>query len=454
MHLTTEAPDELLYGGVIPGTFTGDGCVLEAVEDIAAGPWLAIVLDSINVSALTSWEMPAYLRACGRVEAWAAARKTEGVVELSSRPDAGADKEIAMALREPVGAAQTRIHFSGRLRRLLPRTWRLFRAGALSEKHAMAVARGTGGCDDPETLAQVENRVYSRQGALGRTPADLRRDMRDALTRVDPAGAQQRARAAREQADVALYPDEDGMADVVVHAPVEQAALIKGAADAYAAAAKSAGDTRRIGVLRADGLARMAGSYLDGTALGGSVPRSGGLPIEVGIVVGLRTALGLVDLPGEVPGQGVVPSDVVKQLVATEQAKLRLMVIDEASGRLVYRAESSYRPKPAQIAHVRAAYVYSTGPGSQVLAGRTDTGHIPAWPQGPTQIGHLVPKDRTWHEAVTKGHVKVGIDDAGTVIWTTVSGQTRSVTPYDYRLEQSGSDGPTSDPAGEEPPPF
>jgi hypothetical protein len=125
MMLTTDTPDQLLYDGMIPGAFTGDGCVLENVEDVPAGPWLAIVLDSIEPSRLTSWELPAYLRACARVEAWAAARKTAAVAELASRVDAvGPDKEVALALREPVGAAQTRVHFSRRLRRLLPQTWR------------------------------------------------------------------------------------------------------------------------------------------------------------------------------------------------------------------------------------------------------------------------------------------------------------------------------------------
>src|SRR3954454_13330645 len=224
MILTTDAPDELLFDGVIPGVFTGDGCVLENVEEVPAGPWLAIVVDSIDPSRLTSWELPAYLRACARVEAWAAARKTGAVAELASRTDVvGPDKEGALALREPVGAAQTRVHFSRRLRRLLPQTWRRFGHGELSEKQAMAIAVGTSGCDDPETLAAVEERVYRKQGAAAKTAAELRRDTRDALNRCDPVGAQQRARQARDHADVAVYPDEDGMADVVVHAPVEQA---------------------------------------------------------------------------------------------------------------------------------------------------------------------------------------------------------------------------------------
>jgi hypothetical protein len=415
MFLSTEAPEELLYGGEIPGVFTGDGCVLEAVEDLPAGPWLAVLLDSVDVSRLTSWELPAYLRACARLEAWAASRKTGAVAEFPSRSDLpGADKEVALALREPVGAAQSRIHFSRRMRRLLPETWRRFREGRLSEKHATAVSVGTAGCDDPQTLARVEERVYGREGALGKTPAELRRDARESLNRLDPAGAQERAREARDHADVIAHPGEDGMSDVVVHAPVEQAALLKTAGDAYAATAKNGGDPRRMGVLRVEGLARLAGAYLDGGLPGLAAPRSGGLPVEVGVVVGLRTALGLEDLPGEVPGQGIVPREVIGELIGREQAKLRLMVIDENTGRLVYRAESRYRPTPAQIAHVRAGYVYSTGPGSQVLAGRTDTGHIPAWPQGPTQIGHLVPKDRSWHEAVTNGHVKASIDHSGT----------------------------------------
>src|SRR4051812_29789051 len=182
MVLTTDAPDELLYDGVIPGVFTGDGCVLENVEEVPAGPWLAIVVDSIDPARLTSWELPAYLRTCARVEAWAAARKTAAVAELAGRPEAvGPDKEVALALREPVGAAQTRVHCSRRLRRLLPGTWGGFCRGGLSEGQGRAVTVGPAGCDDRETLREVEDRVYRRQGTGGRAPAELRRDFREAV---------------------------------------------------------------------------------------------------------------------------------------------------------------------------------------------------------------------------------------------------------------------------------
>jgi hypothetical protein len=152
-------------------------------------------------------------------------------------------------------------------------------------------------------------------------------------------------------------------------------------------------------------------------------------------VVGLDTALGRRDLPGEVPGHGIVPRDVIAEMIAIEQPKLRLMVVDETTGRPAHRAVDAYRPTAEQIAHVRAEYVFSVGPGSQVLAGRTDTDHPVPYPQGPTQVGNLVPSDRVWHNGHTRGQLSVTVDDLGSVVWTSVLGQSRTVSPYDYRME-------------------
>src|SRR4051812_40586175 len=135
MFLTVECPDELCTDACIPGVMTGDGVRLEAVEEVPAGPWLAAVLDSTDPRQLSEWDLPAYLRAAARMQAWAAARVSEGVAELASRPGGfGSDKEIGLALREPVGAAQTRIHHAKRLRTMLPTTRRLFRAGAINQQ--------------------------------------------------------------------------------------------------------------------------------------------------------------------------------------------------------------------------------------------------------------------------------------------------------------------------------
>lgn len=436
MFLTVQCPDELLNLASVPEVMTPDGVSLEAVEHIPVGPWLAAALDGIDVTKLSEWDLPAYLRACSRMKTWAAALLSGGVAELASRPgDFGSDKEVALALNEPVGAAQRRIHYARRLCRLLPRTRQLFRSGELTERHAEAMVDATSAVNDPELLAAVEDKVLTAPRALGKTARELARAARQALTRLDPEGAQDRARAAREQADVLFYPGEDGTATTVVDGPVEQTLTVKTAADAYAATCKAAGDSRKVGVLRTEGLARMCGEYLTGATTTGTAPRAGGRPIEIGIVIGLDTALGRRDLPGEVPGHGIVPRDVIADMIATELPKLRLMVIDESTGRLVHRAVDAYRPTPEQVAHVRAEYVTSVGPGSQVLAGRTDTDHAIPHPAGPTQVGNLLPNDRTWHNGHTRQQLSVTVDDSGSVTWTSVLGQTRTVNPYDYRMD-------------------
>jgi hypothetical protein len=429
----------------VPALMTVNGSVLETMESVPAGPWLADHLNEIELSELSDWDLPAYLRAVARVQAWSAALMADAVAEMASREGGfGADKEVALALREPVGAAQRRVHYAKRLRRLLPETRRLHLRGAMTEKQVNALIEATGAVNDPDLTGAVEEKVLAAPGALAKTARELQRHARRTLTRLDPDGAQDRARAAREQADVTLHPSDDGMSMVVIDAPVEQALPVKAAADAYAATAKADGDTRRIGVLRAEGLGRICSDYLAGVGPG-AAPRAGGRPIEIGIVIGLDTALGRRNLPGEVPGHGIVPREVIAEMVATELPKLRMMVIDESTGRLVHRAVDAYRPTADQIAHVRAEYVFSVGPGSQVLAGRTDTDHATPYPDGPTQVGNLVPNDRTWHNGHTRQQLSVTVDHSGSVTWTSVLGQSRTVNPYDYRMEE---DPPEEPPTG------
>src|SRR5438128_2531146 len=135
MFIMIDCPDELFADAAVPAVMTGSGVRLEAVEEVPAGPWLAALLDQVDPHALSEWDLPAYLRACARVQAWAAARLSDGVAEMAARPGGfGAGKEVALALREPVGAAQRRIHHARRLRRMLPTTRLLFGRGQLNEK--------------------------------------------------------------------------------------------------------------------------------------------------------------------------------------------------------------------------------------------------------------------------------------------------------------------------------
>ena len=440
---------------------TADGEALAGVSHCPAGAWLGVVLESIDVSRLSRWDLPTYIAACAKQQAWAASLLDTAVAEFASRPpdlNVSVDVEVSHALREPLAVAQRRVHRALRLRRLLPLFKAAFARGEISEYDADQLVRATDCCDDPGTLTRVQEKAVANRDA--KTATELRRFARKVLDRLDPAAATRRARKARSEADVTLHPGEDGTAAVIVDQPLEDAMIVKAAADAFAMRAKQGGDPRRIGVLRAEGLTRLCADFLTGqSTLPGAAPRSGGRPIEIGIVVGLRTALGIDDLPGEVPAAGLVPREDVARLIATEMPRLRLMVVDDdpaspGYGRLVYRGVDSYRPTAEQVAHVRAAFPTSLGLGSKVRADRCDVDHFLEWPLGDTIVTNLGPFDRTTHNHKTRGSLRVTVDDSGTVIVTTALGQARSVTPYDY----SGHLEPSGDPAkavtDDDPPPF
>src|SRR4051812_37542643 len=159
-------------------------------------------------------------------------------------------------------------------------------------------------------MAKVEERVLA--APAGKTADELARVARDALKRLDPAGSQRRAKEARDQADVEFYPDPDGdvMGDVVIHAPIEDATVVKTGVDAYAATLKASGDPRPIGVLRAEAPAKWASDYLTGGSGGASAPRGGGRPVEIGITPPLRPPPRLGDPPRGPPRPGVIPRTV------------------------------------------------------------------------------------------------------------------------------------------------
>ena len=133
------------------------------------------------------------------------------------------------------------------------------------------------------------------------------------------------------------------------------------------------------------------------------------------------------------PGLGIVPREVIARMVTRSApgsgcgSSTKAMVGWST-------AASPATDRPPTVAQVRAQYVYSAGPGSQVLAGRTDTDHAVPYPDGPTAIGNLLPNDRTWHNGHTRQQLSVSVGDDGAVKWTSVLGQSRTVTSYDYRM--------------------
>ena len=455
MMMIEVIPQEFFDGVPVPPSVTLDGELLGALDDAPPGGWLAQMLDGVDVGSLTTGELATYLRQCSRAQAWLGSCLDTGVAELASRRDrdVAAEVEVSMALRESLQAAQRRIHRSLRLRALLPGFKRAFHRGDLSELDVTGLVEATSCTDDPAVLSTVQDRTLAN--LRGQSTRELRRYTRRLLDRLDPTAATRRARTARAQANVTLHPGEDGMASIVTDQPVEDAMIVKAAVDAKAITAKQAGDPRPIGALRCEGLTQLCSDYLTGRGTAGAAPRSAGRPIEINVVVGLRTALGLDDVPGEVPAAGLVPREDIARMIADDQARLRLLVVDDGDGpgrgRVVYRGHRAYRPNPEQVAYARAAYPTSLGPASSVRAERCDVDHFEEWPDGITVETNLGPFDRPWHNRKTRGSLSVTVDHSGAVTVTTLLGQTRTMTPYDYSPHLDPAPEPTED---REPPPF
>src|SRR5205823_9007399 len=62
MMMIDVIPQEFFDGVPVPPAVTLDGELLGALEDAPAGAWLAQMLDGVDVTSLTSFELPTYLR--------------------------------------------------------------------------------------------------------------------------------------------------------------------------------------------------------------------------------------------------------------------------------------------------------------------------------------------------------------------------------------------------------
>src|SRR4051812_47239610 len=167
--------------------------------------------------------------------------------------------ELAPALGLGIGAADTLVSDAHDLVTRLPATLTAVLAGDLAWPKASYLAQATSWLT-AEQAAEVEARVLPR--AAGRTPARHREAVRKAVERIDPAGVAERRRQAKR--DVAFIRTHygDGMAEVFLRLPSEDADIIWTGATAWARRAKAAGDPRSLDELRIAAMVQWASSFL------------------------------------------------------------------------------------------------------------------------------------------------------------------------------------------------
>jgi hypothetical protein len=110
--------------------------------------------------------------------------------------------------------------------------------------------------------------------------------------------------------------------------------------------------------------------------------------------IDLPTLLGLAEHPGEIPGYGIIPAPLARQLAA--DGTWRRLVADPQTGHLIDCGRTRYRPTQQPTDYLLARERASAFPGSTVPSVRCDIDHAQPYPLGGT--------DRATTQVLTNPH--------------------------------------------------
>ncbi|WP_426593173.1 DUF222 domain-containing protein [Cellulomonas sp. McL0617] len=275
-------------------------------------------------------------------------------------------------------------------------------------------------------------------GAAARmTGPQLARHVRALVIAGDPAAAERRREAARQDRAVSLSPSVDGMAWLSAYLPAPDAVLAFTVLDALAGTTRIPGDQRSVDQRRADAFSDVFTSIVTtGTTPSGTgVPRRHGQPVSVGVTVAATTLAGLDNNPGFLDSFGPITAGMARELA--QDGTWRRLLTDPATGLVCEAGTIRYRPGTDLTRTIIARDVTCTFPGCRQPATRSDVDHIvPFDPKKPaadqTHPDNLHALCRHHHNAKTKKHWQVHRNaHTGVTTWTSADGITftRDPTP-------------------------
>ncbi len=353
-----------------------DGCPWER-EDFRAD--LALLADG---AAAASKQYAADVRVLARLTAQVPRCLAD---DTGATPWTSFRREVAVARRCTDRAAAADIRAAVRLTTVLPRSMELLEAGVMTVSRVKAI------------VAELEPHGDSIATAVDAELADhlatlharrIAQEVRRAVLRLDPDAAAQRAAVKNASRGVALTPDVDDQASVVLFGPAVPLVRWFGTLDSQARGLKQNGDPRTLDALRFDLAAstfpctahapadptqpvptqpvptqRPAAAAQAQDILGQAGLRPAfveaassdcrrGRPVQATIVIPVETALGLSNEPGWLDGYGFFSAQASRLLLV--DAELERACAQTGTGQLVDLADRSLRPPPTP-AGIRAA---------------------------------------------------------------------------------------------------
>ena len=414
-----------------------DGAVpvsdFEYLEGLPPGPILAMVLDQIDRTRLSGYDLVLVMKARQRQVSHDQAELYEDMVELGFCPPSNpgdlpvrsdeffeytAD-EVRGALVWTRRAAAVAVDYAFEMMVRFPQIGRALSEGAIDLSRARVIVNEVSGLTESESVVVID-RILTIAPEL--TTGQIRSRMRRLCIDADPEAAQKRYESGVEARQVTAQPRPEGTADLCgENLESDRVAAIMSRINEMARRLRRQGDPRTMDQIKADLFVELLEGRHDGERAGQSQ--------LVDIRVDLDTLVGLNDRSGEIPGWGPVIADIARQAIERQpDGQWRIAVSDPDTGAVRWDGTTRRRPTSLQRRHVEARLQECSHPRCRMPAHRCDIDHIDPYAEGgPSIIYNYQPVCRHDHMLKTLGIWRIDRDPNGRPVW---------ISPHGHRYHQ------------------
>lgn len=330
--------------------------------------------------------------------------------------------EVAAALGWSAHRVQTVAARLRRLRRDLPHTAALWRAGRIDGFKAAKLVEAANRLTRPESVTALDDAAADR--AASQTPTQLQQWLHRRVARLEPDAAERRHRRAHADRRLTSRMDLDGMGSLWMAAGAADIAAIDTHLNGLARQLGGQ-DPRTMDQRRADlAVDLLTGHYADPAT--GAASAAGA---AIGVVVPVQSLLGVDDTPGELADRSAtVPAAFARDLAARPDTLFYRLLTDERGNLLdvtqLGRFPSNLLGLAVDVRDGTCRWPPCTSP-----ADRCDHDHTIPTPHGPTTASNLGNSCRRHHRAKTHAGFTLDQPTPGVFVWQTPAGRRYYVEP-------------------------
>jgi hypothetical protein len=380
--------------------------ILECLDEMTPGPFLAAILSSVDPTRLTGADAVTVMRAFHRMGSYCQAGEYETMFEVAHAADPDtldryravndyAPEEIGAALSYTRRRADSELGVALDITIRLPRVRAGLASGDIDGPKARVLTMDTAHLE-PANAREVVDRIIDEVSDL--TTGHLRARLRRLCIEADPEDAKSRYELSVSERKVVAEENPEGTAALIIsQCSPEDVYAARDHINTLARRLKTEDEPRTIDQLRADvALDLLVGRFHNGPeGSGGSVV----------VHADLTTLARLDDTPGELGGYGPVIAEVARKVAANQaQGAWTAVVTDPETGEPLHTVSIRRRPTVAQTRMIRALHPTCGFPGCRMPAINCDLDHrIDHARGGPTTVTNHAPLCRRHHMAKHHG---------------------------------------------------